>query len=72
MAVDNSTEQLAEKISVSPEKVSEVLARNIATSINKKTEGEGIDPEALADILAPAGLTPALLKAEGHYVEDTY
>lgn len=28
--------------------------------------------EALTDILAPAGLTPALLKAEGHYVEDTY
>ena len=28
--------------------------------------------EALADILAPTGLTPALLKAEGYYVEDTY
>lgn len=28
--------------------------------------------DALADILAPAGLTPALLKAEGRYVEDTY
>ena len=27
---------------------------------------------ALADILAPAGLTPALLKAEGRYVEDIY
>jgi len=27
---------------------------------------------ALADILAPAGLTPALLKAEGRYVEDVY
>ncbi|MGB3832482.1 MAG: PepSY domain-containing protein [Mesorhizobium sp.] len=26
----------------------------------------------LADILAPAGLTPALLKAEGRYVEDVY
>ncbi len=28
--------------------------------------------EALADILIPAGLTPALLKAEARYVEDTY
>ncbi|WP_101417050.1 PepSY domain-containing protein [Brucella melitensis] len=28
--------------------------------------------EALADILAPAGLTPAVLKAEGRYVEDVY
>jgi sulfite reductase (NADPH) flavoprotein alpha-component len=28
--------------------------------------------DALADILAPAGLTPATLKAEGRYVEDTY
>ncbi|KRB34487.1 N-acetylglucosamine transferase [Mesorhizobium sp. Root695] len=27
---------------------------------------------ALADILAPAGLTPELLKAEGCYVEDVY
>ena len=27
---------------------------------------------ALADILAPAGLTPARLKAEGRYVEDVY
>jgi sulfite reductase (NADPH) flavoprotein alpha-component len=27
---------------------------------------------ALADILAPAGLTPAMLKAKGRYVEDTY
>ncbi|PWR03776.1 N-acetylglucosamine transferase [Meridianimarinicoccus roseus] len=28
--------------------------------------------DALAEILAPAGLTPALLKAEGRYVEDVY
>ena len=28
--------------------------------------------DALADILAPAGLTPARLKAEGRYVEDAY
>lgn len=28
--------------------------------------------DALADILAPAGLTPALLKAEGRYVEDIF
>jgi sulfite reductase (NADPH) flavoprotein alpha-component len=28
--------------------------------------------EALADILAPTGLTPATLKAEGRYVEDVY
>jgi sulfite reductase (NADPH) flavoprotein alpha-component len=28
--------------------------------------------DALADILAPTGLTPAHLKAEGRYVEDTY
>lgn len=28
--------------------------------------------EALAHILAPAGLTPAMLKAEGRYVEDVY
>jgi sulfite reductase (NADPH) flavoprotein alpha-component len=28
--------------------------------------------DALADILAPAGLTLAMLKAEGRYVEDTY
>lgn len=28
--------------------------------------------DALTDILAPAGLTPATLKAEGRYVEDTY
>lgn len=27
---------------------------------------------ALADILAPMGMTPALLKAEGRYVEDIY
>ena len=27
---------------------------------------------ALADILAPTGLTPALLKAEGRYAEDVY
>ena len=27
---------------------------------------------ALAEILAPVGLTPALLKAEGRYVEDVY
>lgn len=28
--------------------------------------------DALAEILEPAGLTPALLKAEGRYVEDVY
>ena len=28
--------------------------------------------DALADILAPVGLTPAVLKAEGRYVEDVY
>lgn len=28
--------------------------------------------ESLTDILAPAGLTPAKLKAEGRYVEDVY
>ncbi|MGE5198836.1 MAG: PepSY domain-containing protein [Rhodospirillaceae bacterium] len=28
--------------------------------------------EALSDILAPMGLTPAALKAEGRYVEDVY
>jgi sulfite reductase (NADPH) flavoprotein alpha-component len=28
--------------------------------------------EALAEILAPVGLTPAVLKAEGRYVEDVY
>ncbi|MCF3595433.1 PepSY domain-containing protein [Rhodobacteraceae bacterium LMO-12] len=28
--------------------------------------------EAMSDVLMPAGLTPALLKAEGRYVEDTY
>ncbi|WP_338721260.1 PepSY domain-containing protein [Devosia sp. XK-2] len=28
--------------------------------------------EALTEILAPAGLTPAILKAEGRYVEDVY
>lgn len=28
--------------------------------------------DALAEILAPAGLTPATLKAEGRYVEDVY
>lgn len=28
--------------------------------------------EALAEILAPSGLTPAMLKAEGRYVEDVY
>ena len=27
---------------------------------------------ALADILAPTGLTPAVLKTEGRYVEDVY
>jgi sulfite reductase (NADPH) flavoprotein alpha-component len=26
----------------------------------------------LAEILEPAGLTPAILKAEGRYVEDVY
>jgi sulfite reductase (NADPH) flavoprotein alpha-component len=28
--------------------------------------------DALAEILAPIGLTPAALKAEGRYVEDVY
>ena len=28
--------------------------------------------DTLAEILAPAGLTPAVLKAEGRYVEDVY
>jgi sulfite reductase (NADPH) flavoprotein alpha-component len=28
--------------------------------------------DALADVLAPIGLSPALLKAEGRYVEDVY
>lgn len=28
--------------------------------------------DALAEILAPSGLTPALLKSEGRYVEDVY
>lgn len=28
--------------------------------------------DAMAEILAPAGLTPAMLKAEGRYVEDVY
>ena len=28
--------------------------------------------EALVDILAPQGLTPAMLKAEGRYAEDVY
>lgn len=28
--------------------------------------------QALEDILAPSGLTPAMLKAEGRYVEDVY
>ena len=28
--------------------------------------------EALAEILAPVGLTPIMLKAEGRYVEDVY
>ena len=28
--------------------------------------------DALAEILAPVGLTPAVLKAEGRYVEDVY
>ena len=28
--------------------------------------------EALAEILAPVGLTPEVLKAEGRYVEDVY
>ncbi len=32
---------------------------------------EGV-ADALADILAPVGLTPAVLKAEGRYVEDVY
>ena len=30
------------------------------------------DPEALTDILAPTGLTPLALKAEGRYAEDIY
>jgi sulfite reductase (NADPH) flavoprotein alpha-component len=28
--------------------------------------------DALAEILAPAGLTPVALKAEGRYVEDVF
>ncbi len=28
--------------------------------------------DALAEILAPTGLTPAVLKTEGRYVEDVY
>jgi sulfite reductase (NADPH) flavoprotein alpha-component len=28
--------------------------------------------EALAEILAPSGLSPAVLKEEGRYVEDVY
>ena len=27
---------------------------------------------ALADILGPSGLTPAILKAQGRYLEDVY
>jgi len=27
---------------------------------------------ALTELLAPAGLTPAVLKAEGRYAEDVY
>ena len=33
--------------------------------------GRGV-ASALEDILAPMGLTPAMLKAEGRYVEDVY
>jgi len=28
--------------------------------------------DAFAEILAPSGLTPAMLKAEGRYAEDVY
>ena len=28
--------------------------------------------DTLAQILAPAGLTPAMLRAEGRYLEDVY
>jgi sulfite reductase (NADPH) flavoprotein alpha-component len=33
--------------------------------------GRGVG-RALEDILAPMGLTPAMLKAGGRYVEDVY
>lgn len=36
-----------------------------------RTMAEGVS-RALDDILAPAGLTPAMLKAEGRYVEDVF
>ena len=39
--------------------------------LNPKYRGQGV-ARALDDILAPMGLTPAMLKAEGRYVEDVY
>ena len=53
--------------------------RTIDYSVNKDVEAEALglkgyddEGERLAEILAPVGLTPALLKAEGRYVEDVY
>ena len=37
-----------------------------------ETGRKNLELQALAEILAPAGLTPAVLKAEGRYVEDVY
>ena len=37
-----------------------------------RTFGQAGVKAALADVLAPHGLTPAMLKAEGRYAEDVY
>ena len=56
--------------------VSVMPARIDEDAIRQSLEAEDATPrdvaDTLAEILAPAGLTPAVLKAEGRYVEDVY
>ncbi|NCO88123.1 MAG: N-acetylglucosamine transferase [Rhodobacterales bacterium] len=52
--------------------VAEAIARGARVMVcGGRDMARGVS-EALAEILAPRGLTPAMLKAEGRYVEDVY
>ena len=49
----------------------EVCAKALALFARGREMAAGVS-ETLAHILAPTGLTPAMLRAEGRYVEDVY
>ncbi|QIR86808.1 PepSY domain-containing protein [Paracoccus sp. AK26] len=54
------------------EQVAEAVRRGARIMVcGGRAMAEGVS-RALDDILAPAGLTPAMLKAEGRYVEDVF